>query len=79
MDLTQSFFELFELPQQYQLDLTLLAERYRELQRLDYLRSVNASVRREELELLCKQRDASLKSLDNAKARVDAVRLLVTV
>lgn len=51
----------------------------RELQRLDYLRSVNASVRREEIELLRRQRDASLKSLDNAQARVDAVRLLVTV
>lgn len=51
----------------------------KELGRLAYLRSVNASVRLEEIELLKQQREASLESLDNASARLDAVRLIVTL
>jgi ATP-dependent helicase HepA len=51
----------------------------RELERLSYLRSVNASVRLEEIEMLRRQRDTSLQSLDNARTRLDAVRLIVTL
>ena len=51
----------------------------RELERLLYLRSVNASVRPEEIELVRSQRDMDLQSLDKAKPRLDAVRLIVTV
>lgn len=32
MDFTQSYFSLFELPQQYQLDSALVSKRYRQLQ-----------------------------------------------
>jgi len=51
----------------------------RELERLSYLRSVNASVRLEEIEMVRRQRDADLLSLDNSRPRLDAVRLIVTL
>jgi len=50
----------------------------RELERLIYLQSVNASVRSEEIDLMRKQLNASLQSLGKAQARLDAVRLIVT-
>ncbi len=47
-----------------------------ELQRLEYLQSINASVRSEELHLIRKQLSQSLQSFDNAQPRLDAVRLV---
>ncbi len=57
----------------------LAASAKRELERLTYLRSVNASVRLEEIELARKRCDASLQSLGKAQSRLDAVRIIVTV
>ena len=48
-----------------------------ELQRLTYLRSLHASVRQQELDLIRTQLDRSLDSFDRAQPRLDAVRLIV--
>ena len=58
---------------------TLTKQTQLELQRLEYLQSIKASVRSEELDLLRQQLSGSLQSYDNAQPRLDAVRLIVTL
>ena len=58
---------------------TLTRQTQLELQRLSYLRSINASVRSEELDLIQQQLDRSLQSFENAHPRLDAVRLIATL
>jgi ATP-dependent helicase HepA len=55
----------------------LITTTERELERLTYLQSVNASVRSEEIDLIREQLDESLQSFSKAQARLDAVRLIV--
>ena len=58
--------------------LKLISNTERELERLTYLQSVNASVRSEEIDLIREQLNESLQSFGRAQARLDAVRLIVT-
>ena len=55
----------------------LVSSTERELERLAYLRSVNASVRAEEINLIQQQLKLSLDSFNKAQARLDAIRLIV--
>ena len=58
--------------------LKLISNTERELERLTYLQSVNASVRSEEIDLIREQLNESLQCFGRAQSRLDAVRLIVT-